>query len=926
MKKLILLVFILFSGLYPLKSENKPGSLPKMKKAEKAVYVAISNDSPEAKHACRILQGIINRKTADIFLANGDSELEWFKYIDVPYTRPPHIINTGNNQGLRTLFKNYKDHIDKLVVCNFITNDYTFNMAVNMACIENALPVSEKLKNELVEEFGWDKEIVDIRNRWNNIAEAYDWALENQMPEMDKQIIFSTGLRDDWKNGGWEIYDYAVATRSFTFWLDDKTEEGRTIIHKILNTPGYPKNSYTLGYGMHGDELNHTINKDGFGLLVSDLFPNASFYSSFPSESFAQAQREGIAVPAEKNKIYVALHWSDGDNIQFNHNGAKGIFNQEDRGSVPVSMTLSPALMDIAPFILRYYYEKATDNDEMIGGPSGVQYIQEASYKPSDYESWCEMNGEWLREAGMYSTASSLPWPAKPFLNNGFTKTNVTGTLAWTDGRYMDAYNWAGMPVICVGGVVGPEEQLYSYLSRLAASPERPVFTGVYLVQALFGSAGYPAIKKITEQLQTEFPEKFVFLRTSDLTATAKAYFESVQKPFKSLEIPGRIEAEDFDEGGQGAGFYDTAKNNEGGKYRTGKDIYPGIDSGGTGYYVGWTNGGEWMNYTMEIKEEGVYDITINYSSPGSDPSLCLILDNQVLASVEMKGSENYDTYKDKTVKAYLPQGKHVFKIWFNAGNVNLDYIDFAKTDEEVPEITSGKVYKITAKHSGKVLALQTDDQQAGASIVQQAYEEKERQLWQIDIAGEAYYSLKSMASELSVIRKESGDVQQYPFDCMADEGKWNLIYVGNGYFNIQPKRSLKMLGISESSMTENALVKTMDISDSDNQLFELKEVNYITSIPENPYTNYQLHAYPNPFTDLVTISIELEQAQQMVISVYSISGIIIYQRNVFLNSGLNNIQWDGCSSNGAKVPPGFYVYSINGKTCNASGRLIKTQ
>lgn len=65
------------------------------------------------------------------------------------------------NRGLRTLFKSYKDRLDKLVICNFSDNDYTFNMALLMACAEDALPVSEELKDELVAEFGWDKEIVD---------------------------------------------------------------------------------------------------------------------------------------------------------------------------------------------------------------------------------------------------------------------------------------------------------------------------------------------------------------------------------------------------------------------------------------------------------------------------------------------------------------------------------------------------------------------------------------------------------------------------------------------------------------------------------------------------------------------------------------------------------------------------------------------
>ena len=59
----------------------------------------------------------------------------------------------------------------------------------------------------------------------------------------------------------------------FAFWVDDETTTGKNIIKKILNTPGYPKNAVVMGYGMHGDDLNLTTNPEGFGFVVSDLFP-----------------------------------------------------------------------------------------------------------------------------------------------------------------------------------------------------------------------------------------------------------------------------------------------------------------------------------------------------------------------------------------------------------------------------------------------------------------------------------------------------------------------------------------------------------------------------------------------------------------------------------------------------------------------------
>src|SRR5215813_8653317 len=63
--------------------------------------------------------------------------------------------------------------------------------------------------------------------------------------------------------------------------------------------------------------------------------------------------------------------------------------------------------------------------------------------------------------------------------------------------------------------------------------------------------------------------------------------------------IPGQINAENFDNGGEGVAYHDTTAGNSGGQYRnTGVDI----ESSSEGAYdVGWTAPGEWLNYTASV-------------------------------------------------------------------------------------------------------------------------------------------------------------------------------------------------------------------------------------------------------------------------------------------------------------------------------------
>ena len=899
-----------------------------MKPVDTVVYVSMggATESAEAQHVCRIFQGIINRDSAEVFLSAGDKEQDWFEYLDPKWKRPAQgVIVTGENRGLRTLFKSYKDRLDKLVVCNFDDNDYTFNMALLMACAEDALPVSEELKDELVAEFGWDKKIVDIRHNWSNITEAYNWALEEIMPKLNKQLVFSIGLRDDWRNGGWRIYDYAVASRSFAFWVDDKTTTGKNIIKAILNTSGYPKNAVVMGYGMHGDDLNLTTNPEGFGFVVSDLFPNASYYSSFPTRTFEGSQPESVALDAETGKVYVALHWSDGDNIMFDHNGGLNIWQQEARGQVPVSMTLGTALMEVAPFILQYYYETRTPNDELMGGPSGMQYIQEPYYKPDDYESWCVLNGVSLQAAGMHTTASSLRWPAQPFYNNGFVKANTAGTLAWSNGAYYDAYNWCGMPVVCTGGVCGDEEGIYNYLKGVSAREDIPVFTGVYMVQAGMGGPGYAAVNRVVERLQTEFPGKYVFLKASDLTATAKKYFEGMQKPYRGtpLSIPGRIEAEDFDLGGQGAGFYDAARSNEGGAYREEAGNYVGVGEGASGYRVGWTSTGDWMNYTVNVQKAAAYKMTLRYSTnAGQDKSVCVMLDDEVLSSVALGATSGNEDYADCIVWVEMPEGTHNLRVQIMNGGMDLDYYDFEEVPEAIPAIEAGKGYKIVAMHSGKALALEADNATNGTGIIQKDYTGDDTEIWKLNVAGDDCYNLQNAASGLCITLRGTDMIAQFPFDYTVNNGKWNLHYQGDGCFTITQRESVMGLAVQDASMDDGAALVITEPSGGSHAMFRLEEVVDYTSVDETTAAG-DGHAvgcpYPNPFADKVHIPFFSDASQSVRVSLFDLAGRCVYRHAETVGKGTMELVVPD-----SHLSAGIYVWSLDGEFGHSCGRVIK--
>ncbi len=94
-----------------------------------------------------------------------------------------------------------------------------------------------------------------------------------------------------------------------------------------------------------------------------------------------------------------------------------------------------------------------------------------------------------------------------------------------------------------------------------------------------------------------------------------------VSTPFGGtpVPIPGTIQAENFDNGGQGVAYFDSTAGNSGGSYRTTEavDIETSTDTGG-GFDLGWIAPGEWLNYTVNVAAAGQYGIELRAAANGA--------------------------------------------------------------------------------------------------------------------------------------------------------------------------------------------------------------------------------------------------------------------------------------------------------------------
>ncbi len=80
--------------------------------------------------------------------------------------------------------------------------------------------------------------------------------------------------------------------------------------------------------------------------------------------------------------------------------------------------------------------------------------------------------------------------------------------------------------------------------------------------------------------------------------------------------MPGTVQAENYDTGGQGTAYNVTSINGSANSYRSdGVDLEATTDTGG-GYDLGWTAAGQWFKYTVNVATAGTYTVGLRLAAP----------------------------------------------------------------------------------------------------------------------------------------------------------------------------------------------------------------------------------------------------------------------------------------------------------------------
>src|ERR1700719_3346977 len=147
--------------------------------------------------------------------------------------------------------------------------------------------------------------------------------------------------------------------------------------------------------------------------------------------------------------------------------------------------------------------------------------------------------------------------------------------------------------------------------------------------------------------------------------------------------VPGTVQAENYDTGGQGVAYNVTSINGSGNSYRSdGVDLEATTDTGG-GYNLGWTAAGQWFRYTVNVASAGTYTVTFRVAAIAAVTDAFHVANS---SGTHLSGPFNvpatgaWQTWTNVTATITLPAGQQTLTINQDNAGWNLNYTTFAAT------------------------------------------------------------------------------------------------------------------------------------------------------------------------------------------------------------------------------------------------------
>jgi len=380
---------------------------------EELVIVVDLRDTPivgSTFFAVRSAAGLENRQGPKVYTVNSDDDMFWLREL-LPNTPQQQIDvisfldNVYNKYGSILYDSNQSESILPSVV--------------TIAGVFDLVPMDETLWQK----FPNTQIKFDTRNMWKRAEDAVNYTADNMLNSTSTLALQPTSrlIRG-------HLADWITKEKIFTQYLENSClplTEDKSILRQIVENSPWRRPVRVYGYNsldpIFGGDLfeAETDCVNVMGQVATGDTNNLAFWThvdKFPDtgEGSTLIQNPTFPIKYQPDKSYVALVYGDMDNIDFVYGfGHQHMQIRSERCSkttcFPLTWTISPNLVSVAPAIIKWYYRLAskTGRDYFIMPPSGTLYAY-PSMMPA--ETQIEYMQQQNQHAVILNTTGTIHW------------------------------------------------------------------------------------------------------------------------------------------------------------------------------------------------------------------------------------------------------------------------------------------------------------------------------------------------------------------------------------------------------------------------------------------------------------------------------------------------------------------------------------
>ena len=481
--------------------------------------IDLTGETYENKVLAASLQGIVNRKSARIYLLDGDSstntsirpwedtteqasELFWLNL----YKQQYNIKEVWEGNLENALLKFSDDINGYILVSN--NEPWTINAGTTIAGITGSL-IAFSDQQPLLEAAGI-KLKESLIGKWTNSSQCYLDLRQKYYPQMDSPAI---AILDPEQ---YRLRDFLIQQGIFTIFGRPTTNDWPAVKEIIQSLP---PNIPVFGYlSLTGEEefvAITTLSQAGKYLIPTDTTPNLSFhvavlpYSSETKKTRIYQNHLLSTTVCNPGEVNVTIAISDGDNlaIPLLRYPWSTYWNSSLRGRVPMGWSISPALYTLAPAAMNYYITTTTPQDELIG-MLGAGYAFPSFYPDIDF--FLSNSFQLIYTLGFptYWTIDPIAYFQAAPLWDAISRNTVNGYPSGVLVGYGGTANYfltqKGMPVLMAGNSYADTPQtIAQHITDIINEPasQRPLITFLF---ASVWSNSYEGLAQALEPFQSQ--------------------------------------------------------------------------------------------------------------------------------------------------------------------------------------------------------------------------------------------------------------------------------------------------------------------------------------------------------------------------------------------------------------------------------------